>query len=205
MTQLWGKIVPMIRKALLFVKTGGQCTYSIIKYLKNPDNANKETSVKVLEIGKLVTVSMTTAGAIGLGMAITGVLDLYVPALSVPIPILGSPSSLLGVFFGGLTSGICGAIVLNYIDGALENKMMSENTASQMTIQNNILALQSQQFSMYMNQVSSVSSEKASNIKTHMTAAIQEMKESKESISDKRDTQNQKELEDIALLLDDFE
>ena len=147
LTQIFGQIVPMIRKALLFLKIGGESIYRVAKYLKDPENINKETSVKVLEIGKIVTISLTSAGAVGLGMGITYALTKFVPTLaSIQIPLLGSVASLLGIFFGGLTAGICGAIVLNNIEGKLEGKLLSENISKQIDIKTNILALQNAQF-----------------------------------------------------------
>ena len=205
LTQIWSEIVPIIRKALLFVKVGGQCVYDVAKYLKSPENANKETSIKVMEIGKIVTVSMTTTGAIGLGMTITSVLEYYVPALAVQIPLLGSPASLLGIFFGGLTAGICGAIVLHSIDGALEGKMISENIANQLVVQNGVLSLQDQQFSMYEEQVEATTMRAANNIRFNVTEAVQIMEEARYSISEERKTENEEKFENIASLLDDFD
>lgn len=205
LTQIWGEIVPMIRKALMFLKVGGQCLIDVAKYLKNSDNANKETSLKVMEIGKIVTVSMTATGAIGLGMAITAVLVYYVPALGFQIPLLGSPASLLGVFFGGLTAGICGAIVLHTIEGSLEGRMISENIANQMVANNGVLTLQNQQYSLYRDQVESRATQTASSIKANMEEATQIMEEMKKSISETRETKNEKVFKDIASLLDDID
>lgn len=205
LTQIMGEIVPMIRKALLFFKVGGKCFIDVSKYLKNPENAKKETSVKVMEIGKIVIASMTTAGAIGLGMAITGVLEFCVPALSVQIPLLGSPASLLGIFFGGLTAGICGAIVLKRIDEALENRQISDNVANQMVAQNGVLALQNQQFSYFEKALENASSRAAINIKDNMQNAKETMEDAKESIGKDRASDNQNAFDKIASMLDDLD
>lgn len=203
-TQIWGAIIPMIRKALLFFKVGGQCVYDVAKYLKNPENKGKETSIKVMKIGEIVIASMTTAGAIGLGMAITNALT-CIPPLAIQIPLLGSPASLLGIFFGGLIVGICGAIVLNKIENGLEGKMISENLANQLVVQNKILALQDKQFSVYENQANATALRAANNIKNNMEEAAQIMGEARDSISEERETENEERFQGIASMLDDFE
>ena len=201
-TQLFGEIVPMIRKALLFFKIGGETLFRVGKYLKDPANARKETSVKVLEVGKIVTVGLTTAGAVGLGMAITGVLSYYFPALTIQIPLLGSPASLLGIFFGGLTAGICGAIVLYSIEGALEGKMLSENTFKQLSIQSGVLALQDMQFENTVASVNSKSQHAALTIENVLKNATNEMQKMKDSLNEDRKTKNEDNLNAISSLLD---
>ena len=195
----------MIRKALLFVKIGGETVYKVAKYLKDPVNQDKETSIKILEIGKIVTIGFTTAGAIGLSMGITAVLEYYVPALAVQIPLLGSPASLLGIFFGGLTAGICGAIVLHSIDGALEGKLLSENVAKQLVIQGDVLALQDTQFSLYESHVADSAQKAAQNIKVDMIEAVEEMNEKKKSLEEKRTSQNEEKFNDISNMIDDLD
>ena len=206
LTQIFGEIIPMIKKALLFVKIGGESIYKVAKYLKDPINADKDTSVKVLEIGKIVTVSLTTAGAVGLGMAITGVLSYYVPALAVvQIPLLGSVAGLLGVFFGGLISGICGAIVLHNIEGTLEGKLQSENISKQLIIQGNVLALQDAQFHSGLNQISDSSKHAFEAIHGDMTKAAEEMQKARDSLDEERETKNNNRLDNILSLVDELE
>ena len=206
LTQIFGEIVPMIRKALLFVKIGGESIYKVAKYLRDPSNANKDTSVKVLEIGEIVTVSLTTAGAIGLGMAITGTLTYYVPALAAfQIPLLGSAAGLLGIFFGGLTAGICGAIVLHNIEGTLEGKLLSENISKQLVLQGNALALQDTQFMHEFGEVSNASAHAAETIHDDMTKAVEEMQKMRGSLDEERKTENDDKLDGISSLVDGIE
>lgn len=203
LTQIFGLIIPMIKKALLFVKIGGESFYKVAKYLKDPVNSAKDTSIKILEIGKIVTVSLTTAGAIGFGVVITGALAYYVPPLAVlQIPLLGSVAGLLGVFFGGLSAGICGAIVLHNIEGAFDSKLRSENISKQLTIQNNVLALQDTQFKYEVGQVKNASKRTAEAINENMTNAVKEMQKMRDSINEERITENDDRLANIASLID---
>ena len=100
--EILGAIFPTIKRACLFIIIGGVTVYKVGKYLADPNNRNKETSIKVLEIGKIVTIGLTSAGAIGLGLVITGLLTKYIPPLAaIRSPLLGSIADLIGIFFGG--------------------------------------------------------------------------------------------------------
>ena len=205
LTQIYGEIIPMIRKALLFLKIGGKTLIDVSRYLKDPNNKGKETSIVVMDIGKIVTIGLTTAGGIALGAAITAALIYYVPALGVQIPLLGSPAGLLGIFFGGLTAGICGAIVLKNIDGALANRMLSENIAKQMLIQSNVISLQDSQFSLYDDMVESAKVNSSNSIKKTMLEGVEEMKKSKESLKEERKSENDSNFKKISSMIDDIE
>lgn len=206
LTQIFGQIVPMIRKALLFLKIGGESIYRVAKYLKDPENINKETSVKVLEIGKIVTISLTSAGAVGLGMGITYALTKFVPTLaSIQIPLLGSVASLLGIFFGGLTAGICGAIVLNNIEGKLEGKLLNENVLKQIDVKTNILALQNAQFNYEFEEVEETKHNSYEAIKENMIIATEEIEKKRKSLNEERETENDNKLKRISSLVDDIE
>lgn len=205
LTQLYGEIVQTIKKALLFVKVGGESLYRVAKYLKDPENENKPTNVKVLDIGKIVTIGLTTAGGIGLGMVITGILYKYCPPLAVQIPLLGSGASLIGIFLGGLISGVCGAIVLHQIDGALEGQQLRENTSSQIVVKNGVLALQNQQFSLYMNQVNQCGYSHSNSIKQTHLDAFKQMNESKALLEDEKESDKKENFDSIDSSLDDWD
>ncbi len=205
LTQIYGVIIPMIRKAFLFFKIGGKTIGQVGQYLRDPNNKGKDTSTMVMDIGKIVTIGLTTAGGVALGAAITTALTVAVPPLAVSIPVLGSPAGLFGIFFGGLTAGICGAIVLKKIDGALANRMLSENTAKRMVVQDGILALQDNQFDLYTDIVDAFACKSAYNIKQNHLNAIEEMEKTKKTLSEERKSKNESKFKNISSMLDDIE
>lgn len=203
LTQIFGEIVPMLRKALMFFKIGGQTLIDVGRYLKDPANRKKDTSVIVLEVGKIVTVGLTTAGGIALSAAITTGLIAVCPPLGVAqIPLLGSPAGLLGIFFGGLTAGICGAIVLHSIDGSLEGKRLSENLEKRLTIQTKILALQNEQFVVYASHVANVGQLSVDAVNLRHSGTLDDIKEALESIDAERHTENEDKFDDIFSIID---
>ncbi|MCR5647854.1 MAG: hypothetical protein K6F81_06185 [Acholeplasmatales bacterium] len=201
LTQIYGVIIPMIRKAFLFLKIGGKTIGQVRQYLRNPNNKGKETSTLVMDIGKIVTIGLTTSGGIALGAGITAALTVAAPPLAVSIPVLGSPAGLFGIFFGGLTAGICGAIVLKKIDGALANRMLSENTAKRMVVQDGILALQDNQFDLYTTIVDDAASKSAYTVKQ----VIKEIEKAKKTLNEERESQNESKFKNISSMLDDME
>ena len=121
------------------------------------------------------------------------------------IPLLGSAAGLLGIFFGGLTAGICGAIVLHNIEGALEGKLLSENISKQLVIQGNALALQDTQFMYELDEVSNASIHAAETIHDDMTKAVGEMQKMRILLDEERKTENDDKLDGISSLADDIE
>ena len=206
LTQIFGEIIPMIRKALLFLQIGGKTVYQVGKYLADPVNRAKDTSTIMLEVGRIAVVGLSSAGAIALGFAITSALCKYVPPLGlIQIPLLGSPASLLGIFFGGITVGIVGAIVLHQIDGALGGQLISENIRKQNVKGKEVLQLQAAQFNLYDDMIDETRKNTASNIKDNHEKAKDEMQRMKDSMDEERKTECEDDINNLKDLLDSTE
>lgn len=123
-TAIFGPIVGLIKKTWILLKQGYKSVKEAIEYIKNPENKGKSLSVLMLEVGKIVVIGLTAGGAILLSETIEKSLT-AIPGLGFPIPLIGSLASILGIFFGAITSGIIGAIALNLIDKMIANKKKS--------------------------------------------------------------------------------
>lgn len=141
MTAIWGPIVRTINKAIIFLKQGYKSFKEAIRYLKDPQNRKKPFSIKLLQVGKIITAGLVAGGAILLGEAIEKGL-MNIPGFAFPIPMLGSLASLLGIFFGALISGIIGALALRELDKAIANKQKKDNEAKQIEAGNKIIGTQ---------------------------------------------------------------
>ena len=141
MTAIWGPIVGTINKAIIFLKQGYKSFKEAIRYLKDPQNREKPFSIKLLQVGKIITAGLVAGGAILLGEAIEKGL-MNIPGFAFPIPMLGSLASLLGIFFGALISGIIGALALRELDKAIANKQKKDNEAKQIEAGNKIIGTQ---------------------------------------------------------------
>lgn len=140
-SMIFGPIIRTLQKAWTFIKQGYKSLKEAIAYIKNPANKKKPFSIMMMEVGKIIIAGLTAAGAIVLGGAIEGVLS-GVPFFAFEIPMLGSLASIIGLFLGGLISGIIGAIALNLIDKWIAKKQKSIATGNIITKNNQILDLQ---------------------------------------------------------------
>lgn len=143
-TSIIGPVVGTFMQVWTFIQQGWRSLTDAIDYLKNPENKNKSTSVKMLEIGKIIVAGVTTAGAIVLSSAIGATLLSIFPPLGVEIPLLGSLSGLIGTFMGATVAGIAGAFVLKLIDQMIVDKQIDELTNKKIDKYNNKLIVQDQ-------------------------------------------------------------
>ena len=143
-TSIIGPVVGTFMQVWTFIQQGWRSLTEAIDYLKNPENKNKSTSVKMLEIGKIIVGGVTAAGAIVLSSAIGATLLSIFPPLGVEIPLLGSLSGLIGTFMGATVAGIAGAFVLELIDQMIVEKQIDELTNKKIDKYNDKLIVQDQ-------------------------------------------------------------
>ena len=143
-TSIIGPVVGSFMQVWTFIQQGWRSLTEAIDYLKNPENKNKSTSVKMLEVGKIIVAGVTAAGAIVLSSAIGATLLSIFPPLGVEIPLLGSLSGLIGTFMGATVAGIAGAFVLKLIDQMIVDKQIDELTNKKIDKYNNKLIVQDQ-------------------------------------------------------------
>lgn len=143
-TSIIGPVVGTFMQVWTFIQQGWRSLTEAIDYLKNPENKNKSTSVKMLEIGKIIVGGVTAAGVIVLSSAIGATLLSIFPPLAVEIPLLGSLSGLIGTFMGATVAGIAGAFVLKLIDQMIVEKQIDELTNKKIDKYNDKLVVQAQ-------------------------------------------------------------
>jgi len=143
-TSIINPVVGTLMQVWIFIQQGWRSLTEAINYLKNPENKNKSTSVKMLEVGKIIVAGVTAAGAIVLSSAIGATLSSIFPPLGVEIPLLGSLSGLIGTFMGATVAGIAGAFVLKLIDQMIIDKQIDELTNKKIDKYNDKLIVQDQ-------------------------------------------------------------
>src|SRR5699024_12416533 len=84
------------------------------------NNKDKPLSVKIAEVGKVVTAGLTVAGGIGLIGVFEGVL-LGVPGLQVPIPGFGTLASIISLFLSSLVAGFIVTILFDHFYKYISN------------------------------------------------------------------------------------
>lgn len=143
-TAIIGPVFGAIKKVWMLMKQGWASLKNAVNYIKDPANKGKPISILLMEVGKIIIVGLTGAGALVLGEVIEKSL-ISIPLFGVEIPMIGSLASVLGIFFGAVVSGIIGAISINLIDKLVAKKKMKEVQEATIDRGNKILSIQSQQ------------------------------------------------------------
>lgn len=182
-TSILGPVVSTIKKAWTFIKQGWSSLKQSVEYIKNPENKNKPIGIMMLEIGKIVTAGLTTAGAIILGEVIEKGL-MVIPIFAVEIPLLGSLANIIGIFMGAVVSGIVGALALNLINRLIADKKRKQIEADKIDKKNEILETQGQIIEVGKVKLQVTKEETASQIKDRHESASAIMKESLENIKE---------------------
>ena len=164
-SEIFGPISAVFNKLVSFIKQGVKSIMDAFQYLTNKENKYKPLSIKIAQVGKIVTAGLAAAGAIVGGEIIEKAL-LQIPVMHVQIPLLGSIANITGIFLSSLISGIIGAIVINCIDLYIVNYQRNENLNNQIDIKNNILNTQ--------NNILDIKSIKMQNVKECCCDSIKE-------------------------------
>lgn len=193
-TAIYGPVVATIKKVWILLKQGWKSIKDAISYLKNPDNQDKPIGIRLLETGKIVMAGVSAVSAILLGEAIEKSL-MTIPFLAVEIPLLGSLANLIGLFAGGLTAGIIGALAINLIDKAIEKKQITYNVGKQIDKGNEVLNTQSLLIDLNSEKLANTKIKAFDSITKRHKEAKMEMNQSLDSIFNK-DVSNSKDNED---------
>lgn len=140
-SEIFGPIVSMFKKLASFIKQGVSSLVEAIHYLTAKGNKNKSISVKIAQVGKIVTAGLAAAGAIVGGELIEKAL-LQIPVMAVEIPFIGSIANITGIFLASLLCGVVGAIIINRIDQYIAKQQNNDNLDSQIDKKNEILQTQ---------------------------------------------------------------
>lgn len=120
-TEIFGPIVSIFKKIGSLIKVGISSLIDAINYLKAKENRNKPFSIKVAQVGKIITTGLVAGGAIFLGDVFEKLL-LTVPGMQIELPLIGNLANVIGIFLASLLTGLVGAIVINLIDKFIAKK-----------------------------------------------------------------------------------
>lgn len=127
-TEIFGPIVSTFKKLASLIKQGVSSVMEAVRYLNDKENKNKPFSIKVAQVGKIITAGLVAGGAIFLGELFEKLL-LSVPGMQIEIPLLGTLANIIGMFLASLVSGLIGAIIINLIDKFIAKKQKSDAQA----------------------------------------------------------------------------
>lgn len=143
LSEIFGPIVSTFKKLASLIKQGVSSVVEAVRYLSDKENKNKTFSIKVAQVGKIITAGLVAGGAIFLGELFEQIL-LKIPGMQIELPLIGSLANVTGMFLASLVSGIVGAIVINLIDKFIAKRQKEEAVEAQIDKGNEVLNLQHQ-------------------------------------------------------------
>ncbi|MCM1060677.1 MAG: hypothetical protein NC452_10315 [Eubacterium sp.] len=141
LSEIFGPIVSMFKKLASLIKQGVASVVDAVRYLSDKKNKDKPFSIKVAQVGKIITTGLVSGGAIFLGEFFEKIL-LGVPGMQFELPLIGTLANVIGLFLASLLSGLVGAIVINLIDKFIANRQKAEAAKAQVEKGNDVLNTQ---------------------------------------------------------------
>lgn len=180
---IYKRIVDFFNKIGMMLKQGWKSIKQAYNYLKSEEAKKQPLSVLIMQVSKIFITGLSAVGVIALSKFIEGTL-MTIPVFAIEIPLIGSLASIIGLFMGALTSGIAGAIVINFIDKLIANKLKSNIVEKQIDSSNKILKQQKQLEVVSKMRNEQVKSKIAVSIKDRHEKAAEAMKDIIERMTD---------------------
>lgn len=142
-SEIFGPIVSTFKKMASLIKQGVSSVMEAVRYLNDKENKKKPFSIKIAQVGKIITAGIVAGGALALGEGFEKFL-LTVPGMQIELPLIGSLANLIGMFLASLVSGLVGAIIINLIDKFIAKKQKSDAQDATLDKGNQVIAKQHQ-------------------------------------------------------------
>ncbi|GGH86860.1 5-methylcytosine-specific restriction endonuclease McrA [Pullulanibacillus pueri] len=189
-SEIFGPIVSLFKKLASLIKQGISSVIEAVNYLRDKRNKDKPFTVKVAQVGKIITVGLVGGSAIFLGEVFEKFL-ITVPGMQIEIPLIGTLANMIGLFLSSLVSGLIGAIVLNLINKFIAKKLKEEQDQQIIDKKNGILNLQQVQLSVAENRVVALKENFMSGISENHALAKDVMRQSLNKIFEDDNANNE--------------
>ncbi|SMD84790.1 hypothetical protein BACERE00185_01338 [Bacillus mobilis] len=140
-SEIFGPIVSLFKKLTSLIKQGISSVIDAVNYLRDKKNKDKPFTVKVAQVGKIITVGLVGGSAIFLSEVFEKFL-LTIPGMQIEIPLIGTLANMISLFLSSLVTGLVGAIVLNLIDKFISKKLREEKDQQIIHKNNRIMNIQ---------------------------------------------------------------
>lgn len=193
---IYKRIVDFFNKIGMMFKQGWKSIKQAYNYLKSEEAKKQPLSVLIMQVSKIFVTGLSAVGAIALSKFIEGTL-MTIPVFAIEIPLIGSIASIIGLFMGALTSGIAGAIVINFIDKLIANKLKSNIVEKQIDASNEILKDQKQLEIISKMHNEQIKNKVAVSIKDRHEKAAEIMKDVIERMTDYKPNYKETDVKDV--------
>lgn len=186
-TEIIGPIKNTFSKLASLIKQGVSSVIEAVRYLKDKENKNKPFSVKVAQVGKIITAGIVAGGAIFLGELFEKLL-LSVPGMQIELPLLGTLANVIGMFLASLVSGLVGAVIINLLDKFIAKKQQSDAQAAVIKKGNQIMTVEAQLLALSDKKLEDKKSQVGAGIRDRHEVAAQVMRETTKIIFSQNST-----------------
>ncbi|HHQ8912965.1 TPA: hypothetical protein ACSVZR_003219 [Bacillus cereus] len=212
-SEIFGPIVSLFKKLTSLIKQGISSVIDAVNYLRDKKNKDKPFTVKVAQVGKIITVGLVGGSAIFLSEVFEKFL-LTIPGMQIEIPLIGTLANMISLFLSSLVTGLVGAIVLNLIDKFISKKLKEEKDQQIINKKNRIMNLQQVQIFVAENRVAALKENVMSEISENHALANDVMRQllnkifdedkAKDSINADTISENQSDLVQMQKDLEDL-
>lgn len=176
-SEIFGPIVSLFKKLASLIKQGTSTIVEAVHYLTSKENKGKPLSIKMAQVGKIVTAGLVASGAIFGGELLEKAL-LQIPVMAVEIPLLGSIANVAGMFLASLICGVIGAIIINRLDKFIAKQQTNANLSDQIDKKNEVLATQDKLYAVKEEKLRNVKYQSAQEINDRHRQAGEAISES---------------------------
>lgn len=152
LSEIFGPIVSIFKKLASIIKQGVSSVMDAVNYLRDKKNKDKPFSIKVAQIGKIITAGLAGSSALLLGEVFEKSL-LTVPGMQINIPLVGTLANMISLFLSSLVSGLIGSLVLNFIDKFIAKTRKEAKDREIIAKKNEILNIQHAQQAVAKNNI----------------------------------------------------
>ena len=164
-TEILDPIIGMFKKFASFIKQGIKSCWDAVKYLASEESRNQPFSIKIAQVGKIITAGLVAEGAIALGEVLEKAL-MSIPVMNVVIPLVGSLANIIGMFLASVVSGVIGAITINYIDKFIAKRREVNIMKDEIKKGNEVLRIQEELINGCAEHVSQIKDDVKNSINT---------------------------------------
>ncbi|ONG61154.1 hypothetical protein [Bacillus cereus] len=182
-SEIFGPIVSLFKKLTSLIKQGISSVIDAVNYLRDKNNRDKPFTVKVAQVGKIITVGLVGGSAIFLSEVFEKFL-LTIPGMQIEIPLIGTLANMISLFLSSLVTGLVGAIVLNLIDKFISKKLKEEKDQQIINKNNRIMNIQQVQIFVAEKRVVALKENVMSEISENHALANDVMRQSLNKIFD---------------------
>lgn len=200
-SEIFGPIVQMFKKLTSLIKQGAASLVEAVKYLTDKENKDKPFSVKVAQVGKIITASLVGGSALILGEIIEKVL-MTVPGMQITLPLVGTLANIIGMFLASVISGVIGAIIINKIDKLIAKQQKSKLISDQVDKGNDILVLQEEILELNEDMLAVKKEKTAKSITNRHKVAAEKMKKSMDNIFSEEESYKSEDIDEMDVLLE---